>query len=119
MRRAWWSLGEVQHLRHKGSQCLPSFPSPFLQTGATTDAQLDETAAAETTSILNSINERSTLVEDLKSCGTTRNVDRDGRQISTQITIIQIRSVQILLSLLTFCCQVLHILVCLVARTSD
>merc|ERR1711962_1877885 len=51
------------------------------------DGSIDEASANETTEILNRINARSTLVEDLQSCANETN----GRQVAVAFTIIRIR----------------------------
>jgi len=53
---------------------------------AAADGSIDEAAASETTETLNRINNRTTLVDDLKSCAS-----ESGRQISVSFTIIRIR----------------------------
>ena len=53
---------------------------------ASADGSIDEASANETTEILNRINARSTLVEDLQSCANETN----GRQVAIVITIFTI-----------------------------
>merc|ERR1719500_35847 len=55
---------------------------------ASTDGSIDEASANETTEILNGINGRTTLVEDLLSCA---NETSGGRQVAVAFTIIRIR----------------------------
>merc|ERR1712013_49845 len=54
---------------------------------ASADGSIDEASANETTEILNRINARSTLVEDLQSCAN----ETSGRQVAVAFTIIRIR----------------------------
>ena len=55
---------------------------------ASADGSIDEASANETTEILNGINARTTLVEDLLSCA---NETSGGRQVAVAFTIIRIR----------------------------
>ena len=67
-------------------------PDPCLtQTAETANSDLNDTAAGDTTTTLNKINDRKTLVADLKGCGTTRVTREDGRQFNVQIKIVKIR----------------------------
>merc|ERR550517_1471282 len=54
---------------------------------ASTDGSIDEASANETTEILNGINARATLVEDLLSCAN----ETSRRQVAVAFTIIRIR----------------------------
>ena len=74
-------MGEVQHFCYKGGSSKQT-----IQALAAADGTIDEAAANETTETLNRINNRATLVDDLKSCAT-----ESGRQISVSYTIIRIR----------------------------
>merc|ERR1719430_2556947 len=86
--------------RTDGAGCLElaqqwaQFNTSANQAAGSANGDLDTGAANATTTILNSINSRTTLVADLQSCsnGTTRiSSSGGGRQIETVITIIQIR----------------------------
>merc|ERR1719500_519594 len=86
--------------RTDGAGCLElaqlwgQFNTSANQAAGSANGDLDTEAADATTTILNTINSRTTLVADLQSCsnGTTR-VARsgEGRQIETVTIIIQIR----------------------------
>merc|ERR1719290_938208 len=76
------------------AQLWGQFNTSANQAAGSANGDLDTGAANATTTILNSINSRTTLVADLQSCsnGTTRiSSSGGGRQIETVITIIQIR----------------------------
>jgi len=55
------------------------------------DADVDEEATKETTGILDGINGRATLKDDLSSCGKETRMDENGRQVTVSFTIIRIR----------------------------
>jgi len=77
-----------------GAGCLDlaqqwtQFNTSASKAAVSANGDLDTEAADETTSILNAINSRTTLVADLQSCA---NGTSGGRQTETVTTIIQIR----------------------------
>merc|ERR1719341_1404296 len=75
------------------AQLWGQFNSSATQAAGSANGDLDTGAAEATTTILNTINSRATLVADLQSCsnGTTRVARSGGRQIETVTIIIQIR----------------------------
>merc|ERR1719430_1854916 len=75
------------------AQLWGQFNSSANQAAGSANGDLDTEAANATTTILNTINSRTTLVADLQSCpnGTTRVSSSGGRQIETVTIIIQIR----------------------------
>merc|ERR1712181_118336 len=81
-----------------GAGCLElaqqwaQFNTSANQAAGSANGDLDTGAANATTSILNAINSRTTLVADLQSCANGSRIQSSGgRQIETVITIIQIR----------------------------
>merc|ERR1719264_2085301 len=74
-------------------QLWGQFNSSATQAAGSANGDLDTGAADATTTILNTINSRTTLVADLQSCsnGTSRVARSGGRQIETVTIIIQIR----------------------------
>merc|ERR1719500_1205608 len=85
--------------RTDGAGCLElaqqwaQFNTSANQAAGSANGDLDTGAADATTTILNTINSRTTLMADLQSCsnGTSRVARSGGRQIETVTIIIQIR----------------------------
>jgi len=94
------STGRQSHRIHKredGAGCkeVDAEWFKFNQTASKAlpdaNADLDEKAANDTTAILDGINSRKSLTDDLKSCTKETRLNRDGRQVSVSFTIIRIR----------------------------
>ena len=87
------SMGRVRRQATDGAGCtaLDEEWTKFNVSGnkamASADGSIDEASANETTEILNRINARTTLVEDLLSCAN----ETSGRQVAVAFTIIRIR----------------------------
>merc|ERR1719193_528216 len=87
------SMGRVRRQATDGAGCtaLDKEWTKFNVSGnkalASADGSIDEASANETTEILNGINARATLVEDLLSCAN----ETSGRQVAVAFTIIRIR----------------------------
>merc|ERR550517_1267517 len=84
--------------RTDGAGCLElaqqwaQFNTSANQAAGSANGDLDTGAANATTTILNAINSRTTLVADLQSCANGSRIESSGgRQIETLTTIIQIR----------------------------
>ena len=68
-----------------------SFNTTATKTAESKDSDLDEDSATETTTTLNAINDKTTLVADLQSCKKETRTLEDGRQITISLTIVKIR----------------------------
>lgn len=68
-----------------------SFNTSATKAAESKDSDLDEDAASETTTTLNAINDKTTLVADLQSCKKETRTLEDGRTITISLTIVKIR----------------------------